>query len=364
MEEGSKLCGNCGSYVEYGEEATQLPKSEITKTNPVRTIVVAALVLVIVVSGFFTWRAINPIAPGVEQTFNAEEAQAAAEQTGAETAANTKAETAQALAAAEKARAEAERLLAETQRLKAEEQARIAAEAKAREQAEQERIAQEQARAAEAERIAQEQARAAEVERIAQEQARAAEQARIAAEQARAAEEARIAQERARVVAEQARAAEQERIAQEQARIAAEKSKPQTITLSTRTPIKIITSSIITAETARTREEFTAKLNGDIVSGDRVIAQKGSNVKGRVSKSDANSRTETTNISLILTKLTLADGREVSINTTEQNYLASSATRTIMGDPSIMGNTSNRAKVPSGITFTFYLTSSLDVVLK
>lgn len=103
---------------------------------------------------------------------------------------------------------EAAKEKAEKEEAEREEQERIA-----REQAEQERIAQELAAAqAEQERIAQEQAAAkAEQERIAQEQAAAqqAEQERIAREQA---EQQRIAQEQAA-----AQQAEQERIAQEQA---------------------------------------------------------------------------------------------------------------------------------------------------
>jgi len=344
-----------------GIPGTGKPEMEKPRIDK-KTIIIAALLIIIAAGGILAWRMLsNQSNQGVEQAINAEEAQAGNEQAGAEAEANIKAETEKALAAAEKARAEAERLLAETQRLKAEEQARIAAEAKAREEAEQARIAQEQARIAQEQaRIAQEQARAAEEARIAQEQAR------IAAEQARAVEEERMAQERARVAAEQARAAEEERIARERARVAAEKPKSQTITLSTRTPIKIVTSSTISAETARTREEFTAKLDGDIVSGDRVIARSGSNVKGRVSKSEANSRTETTRISLILTKLTLADGREVSINTAEQNYDARSRlmTTTTRSGGNTTRSTSVRAEVPSRATFTFYLTSSLDVVLK
>lgn len=98
----------------------------------------------------------------------------------------------------------------------------------AQEQAEQERIAQEQAAAqAEQQRIAQEQAAQAEQQRIAQEQAAQAEQQRIAQEQAAQAEQQRIAQEQAaqaeqqRIAQEQAAQAEQQRIAQEQAAIQA-----------------------------------------------------------------------------------------------------------------------------------------------
>ncbi|MCG9754573.1 signal recognition particle-docking protein FtsY [Shewanella insulae] len=129
-------------------------------------------------------------------------------------------------AEAEQAQIEAEQ--AEQERL-AEEQASVEAE-NARlvaEKAEQERLAEEQARAeAENARLA---AEKVEQERLAEEQARIeAENARLVAEQA---EQERLAEEQARIEAENARLAaekaEQERLAEENARLAAEKAEQE-----------------------------------------------------------------------------------------------------------------------------------------
>ncbi|MXR69536.1 signal recognition particle-docking protein FtsY [Shewanella sp. JBTF-M18] len=176
--------------------------------------------------GFFSWfrkdkSKQEAAAPEVEVSTQAEAEQAQIE---AEQAEQERLAEEQASVEAENARLAAEK--AEQERL-AEEQARFEAENArlAAEKAEQERLAEEQVRVeAENARLA---AEKAEQERLAEEQARVeAENARLAAEQA---EQERLAEEQARIEAENARLAaekaEQERLAEEQARIETENAR-------------------------------------------------------------------------------------------------------------------------------------------
>ena len=92
-----------------------------------------------------------------------------------------------------------------------------------------------------------------------------------------------------------------------------EKSQPQRqkawTTLAPETPIKVITTSEISTKTIKTGDEFTMQLSEDIVNQGRVIARRGSPVKGVISESDPDGRINgAAMISLTLTELTLADG--------------------------------------------------------
>lgn len=180
--------------------------------------------------------------------------------------------------------------------------------------------------------------------------AKAAEDARLAEERVRVAtEDARLAKERARIAAEQqaaqAKAIEDARLAEERARVAAEQqaaqdrvsrtdrqqrkqaaTAAQTTTLALETPIEVITTSEISTKTGKTGDVFTAVLNEDIADGGRVIARRGSTVKGMISESDPGGRVKgVATISLTLTRLTLADGSEISVSTDEYYVEAQSS---------------------------------------
>jgi len=208
-----------------------------------------------------------------EQALVAEQAKAAAEQ----------AEVAQqALAAAEQARADAERLLAAAQKTKSAAESKAAAEAKAKADAE---------------------------------HAKAVEEARVAAEA------------KAKADAEQAKAAQAKAAEAKQAKSdARQQAKVRTVTLAAGTPIEIVTASELSTKTGKTGDEFTASLNKDITDGDRVVARRGSAVKGVISESDPGGRIKgVATISLKLTGLALADGGEVSITTNEYQEEAKSS---------------------------------------
>ena len=219
--------------------------------------------------------------------------------------------------------------------------------------AEQERLAAEQERAAEQSRVATEQAAAAEQALAAAEEARAAAEQALAAankqaksaqqaQQAKAAEEAKAkadaefakAVEEAVLAKEQAKAAEEAKVAAEQARAAAkqaktdarQQAKTQTVTLAAGTPIMAITSSEISTETGNTGDAFTMILNEDITDGGRVIAQRGSTVKGVITDSDPGGRVKgVAMITVTLNSLTLAQGGEISIKTSDFSQEADSS---------------------------------------
>ena len=148
--------------------------------------------------------------------------------------------------------------------------------------------------------------------------AKAVEDARIAAEQAKAAEDAQ-----AKAAAE-AKAAE-ERAAARQAK-ADSRAKAQIVTLAAGTPIKAITSSEISTQTGKTGDRITMTLNEDITDGGRVIAQRGSTVKGVISESDPGGRVKgVAMISVTMNSLTLANGSEVSVKTNDFSQEAASS---------------------------------------
>jgi hypothetical protein len=142
-------------------------------------------------------------------------------------------------------------------------------------------------------------------------------------------------EEAARLAAEKTKAEEQARAATEQAKAAAKQSKTdarqqakaaQSATLAAGTPIKVITSSEISTQTAKTGDAFSVILNEDISDGGRVIAQRGSTVKGVISESDPGGRVKgVAMLTLKLTSLTLANGSEVSVNTNEHHVEADSS---------------------------------------
>ncbi|MEJ2111234.1 MAG: hypothetical protein P8Z37_15240 [Acidobacteriota bacterium] len=83
------------------------------------------------------------------------------------------------------------------------------------------------------------------------------------------------------------------------------------------TPITVVTSSALSTKTNQTGEVFNASLNQDLIDGNWVVAKKGASVTGMVSDSDPGGRVKgVASITLQLSKLALADGRDVSISTT------------------------------------------------
>jgi hypothetical protein len=96
----------------------------------------------------------------------------------------------------------------------------------------------------------------------------------------------------------------------------APKPAPRTITLAEGTPVHIVTINTLSTKTNQANEEFEASLDKAIVEGKWTIAKRGATVKGIITESDPGGRVKgVASISLKLTSLTLADGREVSIRT-------------------------------------------------
>lgn len=96
----------------------------------------------------------------------------------------------------------------------------------------------------------------------------------------------------------------------------APKPAPRTVTLEAGTPIHVVTINSLSTKTNQVNDEFEASLDKAIIEGKWTIAKRGAVVKGIISESDSGGRVKgVASMSLRLTSLTLADGREVSINT-------------------------------------------------
>jgi len=203
--------------------------------------------------------------------------------------------------------------------------------------AEQSRLAEEQSIAAQQTLAAAEQAKAAAEQAlsVARQQAKSAQQAKAAeeakakadADHARAVEEAKAAlQAQAKAEAE-AKAAEEARAAAKKAKTdARQEARTQVVTLAVGTPINVITASEISTQTVKTGDVFTLLLSEDITDGGRVIARRGASVKGQVLESDPGGRIRgVAMLSLTLTGLTLAEGGEASIRTSEYSVEAKSS---------------------------------------
>jgi len=315
MDDGSTFCGSCGSVAKPEEQSAsfdpfvpprvmptssyppELPDHPSVKHKiPVwlnkrkQALTIAALVIVLVIGGFFGWKIWND----------------------------------RKLEAAEQARIADEQV----------KEKRAADERQARLVAEQAQIAQRQLEEAEQARIA-------------------AEQALAAAEQARAAAQAASNQKPvsphpsspAPPPPAQASGPTPEQIAAQVAKIQAGRnassgsktpsppaanpqsaSKVVSVSLTPGTPINVITSSTISTENSKTGEGFEAVLNEDVTYDGRVVARRGSIVKGVISESDPGGRVRgVATISLRLTVLTLTDGRQVSLTTNNHTVEAQSS---------------------------------------
>ena len=93
---------------------------------------------------------------------------------------------------------------------------------------------------------------------------------------------------------------------------------PRVFTLTAGTPISIWTSSTISTKTAKSGDSFTGTLAQPIVDGDWVVAKKGATVSGVVVNADEGGRVKgVASLTLQLTRLTLADGRTVDLDTSK-----------------------------------------------
>ena len=324
MDDESIFCGNCGSAVEpeeqtasfaphavsakpYSPELLEPSTIESEKQKPPRNaIVIAAVVIAIVIVGILAWKIQN------DRKFEAAEKVRIAKQAEDDAA---KARIAKQVEDAQQVRIAAEQALA------AAEQARIEKQV---EDAQQARIASERALAAEQARIVK--------------QAEEAQKARAAAEKA---EQARAAAEKAEQMAEQLRKIQEKRnVTSSASKTPAppgsgklppaanpqSASKVVLVNLTSGTPINVITSSTISTENSKTGEGFEAVLSEDIAYDGRVVARRGSIVKGVISESDPGGRVRgVATISLRLTVVTLADGRQVSVTTNNHTLEASSS---------------------------------------
>ncbi len=89
-------------------------------------------------------------------------------------------------------------------------------------------------------------------------------------------------------------------------------------TLAAGTPISVWTSSTISTKTAKSGDSFTGTLGQAIVDGDWVVAKKGATVSGVVVDSDEGGRVKgVASLTLQVTRLTLADGRTVDLDTSK-----------------------------------------------
>lgn len=91
---------------------------------------------------------------------------------------------------------------------------------------------------------------------------------------------------------------------------------PRVHTINSGTPLSVWTTSSISTKTAKAGDRFTATLANSIVDGDWVVAKKGATVEGTVIDSDPGGKVKgLASLSLKLDRLTLADGRTVSLET-------------------------------------------------
>jgi hypothetical protein len=106
----------------------------------------------------------------------------------------------------------------------------------------------------------------------------------------------------------------------------APKPAPRSVTLPAGTPIHILTISTLSTKTNQASDEFEASLDQAIVDGKWTLAKRGATVKGIITASDPGGRVKgLASLTLKLTSLTLADGREVSIDTNAHTVEAKSS---------------------------------------
>ena len=98
---------------------------------------------------------------------------------------------------------------------------------------------------------------------------------------------------------------------------------PRQATLPVGTKIAVVTTTTLSTKTNKTGEAFAATLAEDLAEGDWIIARQGALVNGVIANSDPGGRVKgVASITLKLSKLQLADGREVPIATSSYKAVA------------------------------------------
>lgn len=193
---------------------------------------------------------------------------------------------------------------------------------------------------------------------------RAADEARVRREtEERAADEARARREAEEQAADEARARREEIYA------AAEHTQEST-TLASGKSFRVVVSSEVSTRTGRKGDIFEATLDENITDGIRVIAERGSRVRGLIIDTDDGRGKGYATISLQVESLTLVDGRVVNIKTSTHTVSASTAAK----DVGIVAGVGSRGRAgvaviardtPAVVTratpMTFRLTSPLTV---
>jgi hypothetical protein len=89
---------------------------------------------------------------------------------------------------------------------------------------------------------------------------------------------------------------------------------PRVYTLKAGTPLRVWTTSTLSTKSNKTGETFVATLAEPIVHNGWVIARKGASVRGVILESDQGGRVKgTASLSVTINRLTLADGRHVTL---------------------------------------------------
>lgn len=100
---------------------------------------------------------------------------------------------------------------------------------------------------------------------------------------------------------------------------------PRVFTLAAGTPLSVWTSSTISTKTAKSGDSFSGTLGKALVDGNWVVAKKGATVSGVVVDSDPGGRVKgVASLTLQLTRLTLADGRTIDLDTSKISRQAKS----------------------------------------
>lgn len=91
---------------------------------------------------------------------------------------------------------------------------------------------------------------------------------------------------------------------------------PRTYTIAAGRQISVFTTSPLSTKTSKAGDSFVGTLASAIVDDDWVIARKGATVEGVISNSDPGGKVKgVASLTLVVTRLELADGRKVELST-------------------------------------------------
>ncbi|MBX3280051.1 MAG: hypothetical protein KF868_18770 [Acidobacteria bacterium] len=92
---------------------------------------------------------------------------------------------------------------------------------------------------------------------------------------------------------------------------------PHTYTIRPGTQLRIYTAQALSTKSNKAGDTFVGSLANAIVDGDWVVAKRGAEVSGVITRADEGGRVkDVASITVELNRLTLADGRTISLNTT------------------------------------------------